>query len=411
MGSYQSLAPVGRPTVRSDGNFVYLPVNDIYQRVAGFTFNLSTQSWTMNYISNGLPDKGVKRVCLGTDRAYALLSGIGDDKKIYKTTNNGNNWYNITGNLPDVPVNALKEYGGNVYLGTDRGAFKSTITNETNWVRWNMGMPVATQILDMELMMRDGTWYIVAGTFGRSTFERPVYAIDPVFSIMKYHVNLGSVLAGNLKRDSIKVFNSGQNPLIISGIRSIRSEIRVSPPNATIDPGDSIRFIIQFFAPVGVPNLFQTAIEFDHNGADSPARIQLECYIGDGTKYRTFCPESLIIKKEVKRKAAYNNWCFTFDNDNSHRNPPKELVVEFKKPVLGFYSHQPFATAENKDGKGYFWKFTNGFVNTGRSANICGFTKKSHNQLVKKWWWIADIVVWEGDIEGTEEGILVSRHS
>ncbi|MDP2209541.1 MAG: T9SS type A sorting domain-containing protein [Bacteroidota bacterium] len=409
MGSYQSFAPVGRPTARSDGNFVYLPVNDIYQRVAGFTFNLSTQSWTMNYISNGLPDKLVKRVCLGTltiDRAYALLYGIGDDKKIYKTTNNGINWYNITGNLPDVPVNALIEYGGKVYLGTDRGAFISTITNETNWVRWNKGMPVATQILDMELMQRDGTWYIVAGTFSRSTFERPVLAIDPVFSTLKYQVNLGSVLAGNLKLDSIKVFNRGENSLIISGIRSIGSEIRVSPPNATINPGDSIKFILHFIAPVGVPNLFQTAIEFDHNAADSPSRILLECYIGDGTKYRTFCPESLIIKKEVKRKAVYNNWRFTFNNDYSHRNPPKALYVEFKKPVIGFKSHQPFKQTENIDGRGYIWKFTDGFVNTGSSAEIWCFTKKSHKQLVKKWWWLADNVVWEGEFEGTEEGIL-----
>jgi photosystem II stability/assembly factor-like uncharacterized protein len=395
-----------RIAVNSQANCVYvaLDADKSLKRL-----DLSGSSWTVTDISNGLPTRKVRMICTdrtGETTAYAIING--GPEKIYHTTNKGDTWNNITGNIPsNLTVNDLIEYGNRIFIGTDYGAYIST-NGGTNWIRWTTGMPVATQITDLEIMLKEGVWYIVAGTFGRSTFERPVTGKDPIPRLSKMRVKFGNVLIGQMKIDSIYIKNVGEAELTINNVISSITYLQVRPTTGIIAPTESLKFYTTFNPVVGAggSGKWNGYIDFHHNAAGSPTRLEGEAYIGDGTTYRTFPPESLIVKKEVKRKTSETSWCFSFDNTSNNRDPAIELYVEFKKPVLEFDSFTPFTSAVNLDGRGVKWKFSDGAVSKGNSAIICGKTKKTNLQLVKKWWWVADIVRWDSIYESTYRGIL-----
>jgi hypothetical protein len=110
------------------------------------------------------------------------MNGFSAGQKIFKTTNRGESWTNITGNLPDLPLADIVAHptnSNNLYLGTDFGCFKTT-NGGTTWNRWNIGMPNATIISEMGLISNAPQYFIVASTYGRSMFKRDVSEDDPI---------------------------------------------------------------------------------------------------------------------------------------------------------------------------------------------------------------------------------------
>jgi len=138
--------------------------------------------------SNGFPMyTGVRGVAVhptNNNVAFALMNGLGTIEKVFKTTNRGVNWTNITGDLPDIPMGDLvaHPYASNeLYLGTEMGCFKTT-NGGVNWYRWNNGMPPANIITEMSYIDStsiNGKFYVVAGTYGRSVWIRDVDGDDP----------------------------------------------------------------------------------------------------------------------------------------------------------------------------------------------------------------------------------------
>lgn len=114
----------------------------------------STRLWVRDGLTNtwyqrdaGLPTNSpVRKVVpdlLQANIAYALIEGFNSGNKVFKTTDRGQSWTNISGNLPDVPLTDLIPYPYNpdqLYLATEEGGFKTT-DGGTTWVRWNSGMP------------------------------------------------------------------------------------------------------------------------------------------------------------------------------------------------------------------------------------------------------------------------------
>ena len=140
--------------------------------------------------STGFPaDAKVRTVAVhptSRDIAYALMNGTNTPgEKIFKTTNRGQNWTNITGDFPNVPLGDLINHRtivNNLYVGTEMGCFRST-NGGTNWHRWNNGMPDANLITDMvfiDSLSSSGKFYIVAGSFGRSMWIREASGDDPI---------------------------------------------------------------------------------------------------------------------------------------------------------------------------------------------------------------------------------------
>ncbi len=99
---------------------------------------------------------------------YAVRSTFGNDQ-VFESTDAGQTWANISGNLPGVPAwsLALDPRTGNLYIGTDEGVFSSTNGGES-WSVFGTALPnVAVHSLELN----EVTNTLVAGTYGRGVYE------------------------------------------------------------------------------------------------------------------------------------------------------------------------------------------------------------------------------------------------
>ena len=151
-------------------------------------------SWTE--IDAGLPLRWVTRVAVDPQNAsiaYVTFSGYKQDDflpHVFRTTNFGGTWTDISSNLPEAPVNDLvvdPDNTSHLYIGTDVGVFATTDLGGS-WQPLGTDLPVCV-IADLEL--HDATRTLVAGTHGRSTFkisiEAPVDAPVSANSIASVH--------------------------------------------------------------------------------------------------------------------------------------------------------------------------------------------------------------------------------
>lgn len=102
------------------------------------------------------------------DHAFLAFSGYGTGH-IYETTNRGTVWTNASGDLPDIPVNAIvidPASASHVVIGTDLGIFETT-NDGVNWSQENSGL-ANVSVSDLDLRP-DG--YLFAATHGRGMFK------------------------------------------------------------------------------------------------------------------------------------------------------------------------------------------------------------------------------------------------
>ncbi len=86
---------------------------------------------------------------------------------VFATTDGGATWHNVSGDLPDTPVNAVvADNAGTLYAGTDIGVFVSS-NGGTNWTPLGVGLP-NTPVFELDLR-DDGTLY--ASTHGRGLWS------------------------------------------------------------------------------------------------------------------------------------------------------------------------------------------------------------------------------------------------
>jgi len=128
-------------------------------------------------ISAGLPNRFVTRLTVDPYSAnicYITHSGYRQDgttlPHIHRTTDYGQTWTDISGNLPDVPINdcIVDPYNNMIlYVATDVGVFRTTDLG-VNWSPLGTGMPLVA-VHDLEYHYPTKT--LVAGTHGRSMYR------------------------------------------------------------------------------------------------------------------------------------------------------------------------------------------------------------------------------------------------
>src|SRR5262249_8671649 len=89
---------------------------------------------------------------------------------VFATGDGGRHWTNISGNLPDAPVNSVTldpSYAGTLYAATEVGAMV-THDNGAHWAPLGTAMPtVAVWQIDMDPSRR----ILAAGTHGRGAYR------------------------------------------------------------------------------------------------------------------------------------------------------------------------------------------------------------------------------------------------
>jgi len=125
--------------------------------------------------SPGLPNRCCTRITISPDnanRVYVTFGGFSSGN-VWRTTDGGTRWTDISGNLPQAPVSSLiihPHVGNYLYLGTEVGVFAS-MDDGTSWSPSNDGP--ANVAVDELFWLGEK---IVAATHGRGC-----YAIRPTF--------------------------------------------------------------------------------------------------------------------------------------------------------------------------------------------------------------------------------------
>ncbi len=131
---------------------------------------------TWNDVSGSLPYRWVTRVKVdpnNENNIYAAFSGLkwhDPQPHVFKSTNKGANWTDISSNLPDAPVNAFAVDNNDpnrLYLGSDVGAFVS-FNGGTSWQPIADGLPTVS-VYDMKIHPVEN--YLAIGTHGRSMYK------------------------------------------------------------------------------------------------------------------------------------------------------------------------------------------------------------------------------------------------
>lgn len=131
-------------------------------------------------LSAGLPDNMVTSIAVDpTDAAHVFVSlgGYSEGVKVYESTDSGDSWTNISGNLPNVPVNTIVYQNGSddgLYVGTDLGVFY-TDNNLSNWQPFTTGLP-STPVMELEIFYPSSK--LRAATFGRGLWETDLFVPD-----------------------------------------------------------------------------------------------------------------------------------------------------------------------------------------------------------------------------------------
>jgi len=103
--------------------------------------------------------------------AYVGIMGFGVPH-IFKTTNAGVTWSDRSGNLPDVPVNALAVDPANssvIYAGTDAGVYVTGDDGAT-WSKFGAGLP-NVPLMKLLTFTAGGARKLRAATFGRGVWQ------------------------------------------------------------------------------------------------------------------------------------------------------------------------------------------------------------------------------------------------
>jgi photosystem II stability/assembly factor-like uncharacterized protein len=134
-----------------------------------------------NKVSGNLPKRWVTRVAIDPfepHTAFACFSGYRYHDymaHIYKTTDDGATWSNLSGNMPDVPVNDLvpdPAIPDTWYAATDVGVLATHDAGQ-HWEPFGQGIPTVP-VLDLTL--HGPTRTLLAATYGRSMYKA---TLDP----------------------------------------------------------------------------------------------------------------------------------------------------------------------------------------------------------------------------------------
>jgi uncharacterized protein (TIGR03437 family) len=158
-----------------DSNIVYAGSQNGRVFMTSNALDGPNSSWTDR--SSGLPTRTVTKIAvdpIDPATAYVTFSGFASDTgptgHIFKTSDGGQNWNDISASLADVPVNALvvdPDIPDTLYIGTDAGVMVSTDAGAT-WSTLGNGLP---RVVVSDLVLHRKTRTLRAATHGRSMWD------------------------------------------------------------------------------------------------------------------------------------------------------------------------------------------------------------------------------------------------
>lgn len=183
----QGDVPFGTATTISESpmhfGLIYVGTDDGNIQVTkdgGYNWELVTKK-----LPKGLYVSRVTASAFKEGRVYASLNGYRNDNflpYLYVSDDYGASWKQIGKDLPNEPINVVKEDLTNenvIYAGTDGGLYVS-IDGGNSFMMWNKGLPYSIPVHDIALHPREND--LILGTHGRSIY---IAKLDQVQKLAK----------------------------------------------------------------------------------------------------------------------------------------------------------------------------------------------------------------------------------
>jgi len=147
---------------------------------------------------------------------WITYGGYTDGEKVYRSTDGGASWTNISAGLPNLPVMCIV-YDKNIsiadvlFVGTDVGVYLKDGT--TDWAQYNTGLPNVV-VTELEIFYGGATDKLRAGTYGRGLWETDIDAALPVelssfvSSVNKNNVTLNWTTASETNNSGFEIERS-----------------------------------------------------------------------------------------------------------------------------------------------------------------------------------------------------------
>jgi len=190
---------------------------------------------------------------------YVTVMGFGV-AHIYRSTDAGAHWSNITRNLPNAPANSVAvdpNDANTVYIAMDTGVYVTTqvTTCETSncWSVYGSGLPnapVTQLIVSASMPTGDGrTGELRAATYGRGVWQIPLLtaasSAQPAMSVSPASLSFPSqAVATASAPQSATVTNSGTAPLSISQIAISQTQLPLGPQSEFSETDDCVGLAI-----------------------------------------------------------------------------------------------------------------------------------------------------------------------
>ena len=196
---------------------------DLYKSTdKGVTFNLLTTGilkGTISSIEVHNSNSNIVWITTAGISSSAPSSGYGGGS-VYKSTDGGLNFTNITSGLPSESKFVVRHHpfsdNNSIYVGTALGVYHLN-DDISEWEVFSTNLPNVA-VSDIEINPYDNT--ITAATYGRSVWQSPIPAVTiPAYDIDLLNINLPDnvLICGEFTQEQVSpklnVFNNGQNAI------------------------------------------------------------------------------------------------------------------------------------------------------------------------------------------------------
>lgn len=250
-------------TCPSNGNRIYMaggacptatpgnPLPGCYQATTGVLRRSDDggATWPINNIlsnDNGFPLTFPKITSINVDptnslRVWVTFGGFTDNVKVYYAdynTNPAGNWINMSGSLPNLPVNCIAlDNSNNAYIGTDNGVYYRE-NGMSDWVPFYNNLPYVPVT---DLVISESENRIRAATFGRGIWSSDLYTACVT------DLNITGTLEGQEFYEASNTITSTASLLTSEG-----SKVQMRGGNEVLlQDGFSARETTQFRAAIG----------------------------------------------------------------------------------------------------------------------------------------------------------------
>lgn len=143
----------------------------------------NSNNWVTSGNTVGLPEDTYVRVFphpTKFDVAYAVCLGIpasgSNGAKLFKTTDAGLTWDNISGDMPNLPLSCMLAHpkdDNQLVVGTGGFGFLASTDGGTTWKTYNSGAAIGTLVSDLDYTENSrGQIFLIAATYGHGFLKR-----------------------------------------------------------------------------------------------------------------------------------------------------------------------------------------------------------------------------------------------